>query len=85
MCPSAFFMSLKSNAEVHTESRSGPFIWITKVDCSNSVKADRVQVLGYIKYSLLVLPLVGIEPATSWWFHNETPYPLRHLSEHSKL
>ena len=41
--------------------------------------------LSYNKYSLLFLPVVGIEPATSEWFHsealsNQTPYPLPHVS-----
>ena len=52
---------------------------------SNSVNYDWVQVLSYSKYSLLVLPVVGIEPATSRWFHsealsNQTLYPLHHVS-----
>ena len=34
------------------------------VDCSDSYNHDRVQVLWYTKYSLLFLPVVGIEPAT---------------------
>ena len=41
--------------------------------------------LSNSKYSLLVFPVVGIEPATSRWFHseapsNQMPYPLRHVS-----
>ena len=47
------------------------FIWTTGVDCSNSVDYDRVQVLSYGKYYLLFLPLVGIEPVTSRWFHSQ--------------
>ena len=82
ICLSAFFMS---NSGVHTESRTEPFIWITRVDCFSSVKHDQVQVLSYRKYSLLVLPFVGIEPVTSIWFHsealsNQKPYPLSHVS-----
>ena len=53
------------NSRVHTESRVEPFISITIVNYSNSVNQDLVQVLNYSKYSLLVLPVVGIEPATS--------------------
>ena len=60
-----------SNLEVRTESETELFIWTTKVDCSNSVNHDRVQVLRYNKYCLLVLPVVGIEPSTSRWFHSE--------------
>ena len=41
------------------------------VNCSNSVDHDRVQMLSYSKYSLLVLLVVGIEPATSRWFYSE--------------
>ena len=56
-----------------------------RVDCSNSVNHYWVQVMSYSKYSLLFLPVVGIEPATSRWFHseafsNETSYPLHHVS-----
>ena len=62
-----------------------PFIWTTGVDRSNSVNHDRIQVLSYCKYSLSVLPFVGIEPATSRWFHsealsNQMPYQLHHES-----
>ena len=74
-----------SNSEVHTESQTEPFIWTPGVDCSNSITHDQVEVLSYCKYSLLVLPVVGIEPATSRWLHsevfsNQTPYPLCYVS-----
>ena len=53
---------------------------IHRVDWSNSLNLDRIQVLSYSKYSLLFLPVVEIEPATSRWFHseafvNQMPYP----------
>ena len=40
---------------------------------------------SYNYYSLLFLPVCGIEPATSGWFHSEAlsnymPYPLCHIS-----
>ena len=60
-----------SNSGDHKESQVDPFIWTTGVDCSNSVNHELVQVLSYCKYFLLVLPEVGIEPATSRWFHLE--------------
>ena len=62
ICPLAFFTL---NSGVHKESWTGPFIRSTEVDCSNSVNYNQVQVLSYSKYSLLFLPVVGIEPATS--------------------
>ena len=34
---SAFFRCFMSHSGVHTESRTEPFIWITGIDCSNSV------------------------------------------------
>ena len=54
-------------------------------DWSNSVNHDRIQVLSYSKYSLLVLPIVGIEYEASRRFHAETPskqtpYPLAQLA-----
>ena len=64
----AFHVELGS----HTESQTGPFIWTTGVNCSNSLNHDRAEVLSYSKYSLLFLPVVGIEPATSRWFHSDT-------------
>ena len=81
---SAFFKCFMLTSRVHTESRTEPFIWTTGVDYSNSVNHDWVQVLNYCKYSLLFLPVVGIEPATSRWFHTETLsnqslYPLLHV------
>ena len=62
-----------SNSEVHTESQTEPFIWTTELDWSSSV--NHVQLLSYSKYSLLVLPVVGIEPATSRWFHSNAFQP----------
>ena len=53
-----------SNPVVHTELQTEPYIQSTGVDCFNSVYHDQVQVLSYGKYSLLFLPVVGIEPAT---------------------
>ena len=43
-----------------------------------------VQGFSFIKYYLLFLPVVGIEPATSKWFQSEAPfnqtsYPQRHV------
>ena len=52
-----------SNSKVRTESQTESFIRITRVDCSNFINCDRVQMLSYRKYSSLVLlPDVGIEP-----------------------
>ena len=73
------------NSGVDTESRTEPFIWIIWVDHSNSIYHDQVLVLSYSKYSLLVLPVAGIEPSTFRWFHseapsNQMPYPLHHVS-----
>ena len=56
---------------LYIESRTEPFIQTTRVDCSNSVNYDWVQVLFYRKHSLFVLPDIGIEPATSRQFHSE--------------
>ena len=85
ICPLTFFGCFIWNSGVHTEFQTEPFIWTTGVDCSNSFNHDCVQVLDYSKYSFLFLPLVGIEPAISRWFHseafsNQIPYPLCHLS-----
>ena len=71
--------------ELIIESWIELFIWTTGVECSNSVNHDWIQVLSYSKYSLLVLPVVGIEPATTWGFYpetlsNQTTYPLHHVS-----
>ena len=63
-----FFRCFMSNSGVHTESRTEFFIWTTRVDYSNSLNHDRVQVLSYSQYSLLALAVVGIEPATSRWY-----------------
>ena len=72
------------NFVVHTESRTEHFIWTTGVDCSPSVNYDWVQVLSS-KYSLLFLPVIGIEPATSRSFYshelsNQMSYPLHLMS-----
>ena len=45
---------------------------------------DQVQVPIYSKYSLLLLPVVGIEPETSRWFYsealsNQIPNPQCHV------
>ena len=73
------------NSGVYKESRPWPFIWTSRIDCSDSVTHERVQVLSYSKYFLLFLPVVGIEPATSEWFQSETLssqilYPQHHVS-----
>ena len=73
MCPSVFFRCFVSSSGVHTESQTEPFIWVTGVDCSNSINHDQVQVLSYSLYSLIVIPIIGIEPATSRWFHSKAP------------
>ena len=70
ICPSALFKYFMSNSGVRT---------------AKSVNHDRIQALSYCKYSLLFLPLVGIEPATSRWFNsealpNQMPYPLCYVS-----
>ena len=56
---STIFVCFRSNSGVHTESQTEAFIWTTGVALlfSPSVNHDRVQ--------MLVLPVVGIEPATS--------------------
>ena len=51
-----------SNSGAHTEPQIEPFK--TEVDNVNSVNHERVQVLSSSKYSLLLLPVVGIEPVT---------------------
>ena len=81
ICPLVFFRCFMSNLGAHTESWTEPFIWTTGVDCSNSYNHDQVQILNYSKYSLLFLPVVEIESATSWWFYskalsNKMSYPL---------
>ena len=73
------------NLGAHTESQTELFIWTTGIEFSNSVNHDQVQVVSYSKYSLLVLPIVGIKPATFRWFLSETPpyqtpNSLRHMS-----
>ena len=84
ICHSAFFTCFMSNSRVHTESWTELFIWTTGIDYSNFVNHDQAQVLSSSKYSLLVLSVAGIEPATFRWFHseafsNQTPYPLCHV------
>ena len=49
----------------------------TGVDYSNSVNHDQVQALWDSKYSLLFLPVAGIEPADDF---NQKHTPLRHVS-----
>ena len=53
-----------SNVEIHTESWTEPFIWTIRVDFSDSLYYDLVEVLSYCKYSLFVLSVVVIETAT---------------------
>ena len=77
---SAFFRCFMSNSGINMKSQNEPFIWTTGVDCSNSVNPDWVQVLSYSKDSLLFLPIVGIEPATSRWFHSEALSNLIHYA-----
>ena len=62
-----------SNSGTHIEPQAEPFIWTKGEDSSNSINPDRVQESSYSEYSLLVLPVVGIEPATPGWFHLEVP------------
>ena len=69
ICPLAFFRCFLSKSGVHTESQNESFIWATGVDSFNSINNDRVQVLIYRTYFLLFLLVLGIEPATSLWFH----------------
>ena len=54
------------------------------VDCSNSINHEWVQVSNYCKYSLLLLPVVGIEPATSRWFHSEVLSNGEHMMQKRK-
>ena len=72
----SFFRCFILNSWIHKES----FIWITGVDCPKSINQDWVQVLNYCKYPLLVLPVVGIEPATSKWFHLKNMFQSNALS-----
>ena len=53
------------------ELRTKPFIQSIGVDHFNSFDHNQVQVLSYSNYSLLFLPAVRIEPATSRWFYLE--------------
>ena len=71
ICPSAFFRCFMLNSLGHAEFQTEPFIWTTEVDYSKSVNHEWVQVLSCSKYSLLLLPVVRIEPVTSRWFHSE--------------
>ena len=52
------------NSRVYIEPRNG-------VDCSIFVNHQLVQIISCSKYSLLFLPVIRIEPATSWWFHSK--------------
>ena len=60
--------------------------WTTLFEpCVKTVNHDQVQVLSYSQYSSLFLPIVGIEPVTSRWFHseelsNQITYPLHYVS-----
>ena len=68
---STLFRCFVPNPGDHTKFRTEPFIWTTGIDYSNYINHDRIHVLSYSKYSLLFLPIFGIEPATSRWFHSE--------------
>ena len=59
---SAFSRCFVSNLGVHSESWSESFTATIRVDWSNSVNHDWVQVLNSF------LPVTGIEPASSRWF-----------------
>ena len=59
MCSLAFFGCFLSTSGAYTELLS------TRINCSNSINHNWVQVLSYSKYSLLFLPVVRIEPANS--------------------
>ena len=76
ICPSAFFRCFMSNSEAHTEPQTEPFIGSMRVNCYNSV--NRLQVLSYSKYSLLFLPVVGIEFATPDDYIQKH-FPTKHL------
>ena len=86
ICLLAFFRCFTLYSGAYIDSWTEPFIWITGVDCSYSVNHDWVQwLLTYSKYFLLILPVIGIEPATSRDFHsealsNQTSYPLYQVS-----
>ena len=85
ICSSVFFKCFTSNSGTHTEPGTEPFIWSSGVDCSSSFNHDRIQLLSHSKYSLLFLPVVGTEPATSRGFNlealsNQTPHTQRHMS-----
>ena len=69
ICPSALFRCFMSNLGVYTESQTEP------LDSSNSVNHDGVQ----------VLPVVGIEPATSRWFHSEAPNQMPYFAFFEKV
>ena len=53
MHPSAFFRFFKLNSGVYIELQTKPLIQSTWVNCSNSITHGWVEVLSYIKYSLL--------------------------------
>ena len=73
ICSSAFFRCFMSNSWVHTEYRAESFIWTTGVDCSNSVNHDRVQMLSYSKYFLLVLLGLNMQPLDDFWWYLMLP------------
>ena len=52
-----------------------PFTSSMGVDCYNSVNHNQVEVLNHSKYSLLFLPEIRIEPATTSWFQLAVDQP----------
>ena len=83
--PLALFRCFILISGANTAPQTEPFIQSMGIDCSHFINHNWVQVSNCCKYSFLFLPLVGIEPATSWWFHpkacfNQIPYPLFHVS-----
>ena len=63
-----------------TQNRTEPFTWTTGVGCSGFVNHDLLQLLIYIyiyiqrnKYSFVILPFGGIEPATCRRLHSKAP------------
>ena len=58
---------LRPSSEVYTGSRTKPFVWITGVNCSNSIYHDRVHVWSYSKDFLSLwnhVEVSGSIPAT---------------------
>ena len=84
-----FFRCFLSNSELTFRTRElscrnressrnfelNPLFNITGVDCSHSVNHDRIQALSYANYSMLLTPLVRIEPETSDDCHLELYSP----------